>query len=66
MKDPNIFYIDNLLDHCRQNQAEVLAPNGSSVWVPARPIGFSGIRYRIKAAWLVLTGHADAVLWRGQ
>ena len=37
-------------------------------WVPCRPLGWPGIRgiwFRVKAAWLVLTGEADAVVWPG-
>lgn len=36
------------------------------VWVPARPIGAPTIFGRIRAAWLVFTGRADAVVWHGQ
>lgn len=32
-------------------------------WVPARPLG--GM-VRFKAAWLVFTGRADALIWPGQ
>lgn len=34
-------------------------------WVPARPINwrYTSFEYRLKAAWLVFTGKADAVVW---
>jgi hypothetical protein len=32
-------------------------------WVPARPEGFASWRYRVKAAWMVFTGKADALVW---
>ena len=32
-------------------------------WVPARPMQPSGISIRIRAAWMVFTGKADAVVW---
>jgi len=36
-------------------------------WVPARPLGRSGLLYRLKAAWTVFTGRADALVWpKGQ
>lgn len=35
------------------------------VWKLARPESF-GIFIRIKAAWLVLTGQADAVIWEDE
>lgn len=47
-----------LLERARDNQREI---NG--FWHPARPNRDAPILYRIKAAWLVLTGRADAVIW---
>lgn len=35
-------------------------------WVPARSLGYHSIRHRIRAAWLVFTGRADALTWPGQ
>jgi hypothetical protein len=32
-------------------------------WVPARPINYQHLALRLKAAWLVLRGRADAVVW---
>jgi hypothetical protein len=32
-------------------------------WIPARPTGNSSIPNRVKCAWLVFTGKADALLW---
>jgi hypothetical protein len=34
-------------------------------WMEARPEGFASIRNHLRAAWLVLTGKADAVVWPG-
>lgn len=61
MKYPNIF---NLFDFYHQvihgpNQQEY-APGQ---WGPARPLGFASFKYRIRAAWLVFTGKADAIIW---
>lgn len=33
---------------------------------PARPEGFASITYRLRAAWLVFTGQADALIWPHQ
>lgn len=33
---------------------------------PARPEGFASLPSRVKVAWLVFTGRADALLWPGQ
>lgn len=32
-------------------------------WVYARPIGYFSILHRIRLAWMVFTGRADALLW---
>ena len=61
MKGVNIWKLQNLLNCCMSNSTEI-----DGKWVPARPIGWQGWR-RFKAAWLVFTGKADAVIWpKGQ
>lgn len=40
-------------------------PNGREQWVLARPLD-GPFRWRLKAAWLVLTGKADALTWTEQ
>lgn len=50
-----------LISHANHNQTEI---NGK--WVPPRPIlmdGLGGFRLRLKAAWAVLVGRADAFTW---
>ena len=32
-------------------------------WHPARPLGYYSLKSRLKAAWLVFKGDADAVIW---
>lgn len=34
-------------------------------WAPSRPISAPTLRDRFKAAWLVFTGKADALIWPG-
>ncbi len=53
--------LDTLLKSCR----EVKASNDGIHWYPLRPETAENtfIWHRIKAAWLVLTGKADAVEW---
>jgi hypothetical protein len=41
----------------------VKAGRSSHTTIPARPINYSSIPLRFKAAWLVFTGKADAVQW---
>ena len=43
------------------NQAEVRGR-----WITARPLGAPTLRERIKLAWMVLIGRADALVWPGQ
>lgn len=61
MKYPNIWNVNDLVKFARQNSAEI---NGK--WEVARPLGFQSFRHRCKAAWLVFTGKADAVIFAGQ
>lgn len=32
-------------------------------WVPARPVGYFSFRWRLKLAYMVFTGKADAFVW---
>lgn len=59
---PNVWKLENLFKHCKEVSAKL--PDGR--YVPARPLGFDGWRERLRAAWLVFTGKADALLWPGQ
>lgn len=35
-------------------------------WYLARPEGLTGLRNRIRCAWMVFTGRADALVWGGK
>lgn len=59
-KAPNLFRIEDLLQDASDNWAQI---DGS--WVLSRPIGFFSIRNRLRLAWLVFCGRADAVTWSG-
>lgn len=52
-----IWHLISLLEHCAQNKALICEK-----WVPARPL-IPPFSDRLHAAWLVLTGKADAVVW---
>lgn len=58
MRDTLIHHLGDVLRCASWNCALI---NGK--WVPSRPLGFSSFRYRCKAAWLVFTGKADALIW---
>ena len=56
-----IWTLKNLLQHCKEVSTCI-----EGAYIPARPINYM-YSLRIKAAWLVLRGEADAVIWpKGQ
>lgn len=63
-KSPNVWGLKSLVDHCTSGGVSCQISTGA--WVPARPLGFDSIGSRVKAAWLVFTGKADAVVWPEQ
>ena len=52
-----IWSIQSLLKHCNENQALV-----GGRWVPAKTLP-GPLAWRIRAAWAVLTGCAEAFTW---
>jgi hypothetical protein len=58
MRDTSIHDLNTVLRIAATCSAEI---NGK--WVPNRPEGFASGWYRWKAAWLVFTGRADALIW---
>jgi len=59
-KSPNVIHMnkswyDNL-NNCQSSK-------DGKHWYPSRPLGFYGIGRRIKAAWMVFTGKAGALVW---
>lgn len=52
-----MYTLKQLMTHCQETQAQI---NGK--WVPARPLS-GPFSWRVKAAWQVLTGKADAFTW---
>jgi hypothetical protein len=58
MNGTNIWQLKDLLAATQSNAALI---NGK--YVPARPLGWTNIQHRLKAAWLVFTTRADAVVW---
>lgn len=65
MPAPTIWTLKRLVDYCTSGEVTVNIPP-SNEWVPSRPMGYDTWPARIKAAWMVLTGKADAVTWPGQ
>lgn len=61
---PTVWTLEGLVRHCTEGGVQAGLPDGR--WVPARPLGYSSFPRAIRAAWLVYTGKADAVIWPGQ
>lgn len=55
-----IYDLEWLLKHANETQAEI---NGR--WVPARPVSGTFRFEKLKAAWEVFRGRADAIRWPG-
>lgn len=60
MKGVTIWGLKQLMRSACEGQTEI-----GGRWMPCRCIGWEGLPYRLKAAWLVFTGKADAVIWPG-
>lgn len=60
MKYPTIYKLENLVTLA---EGDISSSVDGKVWVPTRPISYPSWRTRLKAAWLVFTGRADAVVW---
>ncbi len=55
--------LEELVKHSTTVRAEL----EKGVWVPARPEGSRSLGCRIRYAWMVFKGEADAVVWpKGQ
>lgn len=61
MRDPNILSTYGLFSPLHPQQSVTLF--GVERWIPARPLPYGGFRNRFRAAWLVFTGRADALIW---
>ena len=62
MKYPNQIFVEQLRLE-RWQSARLL---DSGYWVAARPDGFASPWQRLRLAWAVFTGEADALYWEGQ
>lgn len=58
-KAPNLYQIPRDL-RPTNDQNFTFGPGG---WRPARPLGFYSFWFRLRVAWLVFCGEADAVQW---
>lgn len=56
---PQVFTIKGLFTHAQSVSTQ--ASDGR--WIPCRPCGYPSLKNRIRCAWLVFTGRADALIW---
>ena len=63
MRQPDIMRADDLIG-ANKGWPQAGLPDGR--YVAARPLPFFSIGRRWRAAWLVLTGKADALVWQDQ
>jgi hypothetical protein len=64
MQAPSEWTIQRIVDYAHGEPIMRELPDGR--WVRARPEGLYSIVERIRLAWLVFTGQADALKWDGQ
>jgi hypothetical protein len=57
-KAPNLYTIDDIFVYCEHHSTLI-----DNVWVPARPIGYFILKYRLKLAIGVFLGKYDALKW---
>ena len=60
-KAPSKWALTALYKYCAGGGC--MAEYAPGKWAPARPEGFFSLRNRLKCAWLVFTGRADALVW---
>jgi hypothetical protein len=67
VKYPNIIKMtQDWVDSLDENQMGIEITKGYAIWVPKRTEGFPSAWQRLRAAWLVFTGRADALIWFGE
>lgn len=59
---PNLFTFAGLR---AATQSGASQSRDGKVWHPARPIGWCSLGNRVRCAWLVFHGKADALVWPG-
>jgi hypothetical protein len=60
-KAPRLWTLHTLFDYVNNGGVSVGTKTGE--WYPARPEGYHSLKSRIKLAWKVFTGKADAITW---
>jgi len=60
---PSRWELPRLLDYTKEGEASCVTIAGITIYCPARPEGFFSIISRIRLAWDVFKGEADALYW---
>ncbi len=60
---PKIYQADELVSVCSEDSPYSALRECYGKKYPIRPLGQPFFRNRLKAAWLVFTGRADAIIW---
>jgi hypothetical protein len=61
-KAPSLYTLDYLLSEAHQTSVKF---HNSDKYIPARSLGLDTLSNRIRLAWMVFTGKADAFTWPG-
>lgn len=63
-KSPSKFHVNELVHGWPTSRQ--IEKDGRKVFVPCRPEGYYGLKNRLRLAWAVFTGKADALFWEQQ
>lgn len=63
---PNLIGVEDVIKWSKEVTAGIPDGKGGTRWVPARSHGYASFFHRVRCAWLVFTGRADALTWPGQ
>lgn len=64
-KYPTIWRMRDLLKQLKSGPQMAIRTAYGTDWVPRRGEALPSLRVRLRAAWLVLRGRADALVWDG-
>jgi len=59
-KAPEIYSVEEIMKYANNDLTCI-----DGKWVPARPLGYYSLKWRLKCMWMVFTGKADVIIWPG-
>lgn len=63
MNAPILWTVEQTIHYYYDGPKAKVITNGGERWLPARPLALASFAYRLKLAWMVFTGRADALTW---